>query len=432
METKTHLLKLLKQRKIKWMLLLASLLIAIGLWWVKSRAKKNIPIQNKNATSGLNVELPGANLKDDKALSKLSFYEQAERDSAKRSEWIKNDPYYKQNAVQLEQERDFDGYSSSDKQLKGKGLDSYQDPNEVKVYTRLAQLNKQLNLAPTPSNNIGQENQKHTSGKNSSLNASEIDRLENMMRSMKYSAKSEDPQMQQLNTTLDKILDVQHPERVREHADKKVETKNPVTSRVSVVGNKASISTLNNLNNKISWNTSIPISTESTIAFYTIDDGYNIEQQKQNTIAAAVHETQTVINGSVVKLRLSQDINVQNQVIPIGQLVYGIASLKDERLLIQVGSLRCANMIYPVKLSVYDLDGLEGLYIPGAITRDIAKQSTDNAVQSIELMSIDRSVSAQAAAAGVNAAKSLLAKKAKQVKVTVKAGYQVLLKDQEQ
>jgi conjugative transposon TraM protein len=429
METKTHLLKLLKQRKIQLMLLLTSLLLAIGLWSVKSRAKKDAPMQSKNVTSGLNVELPEANLKDDKGVSKLSFYEQAERDSAKRSEWIKNDPYYKQNAVQLEQERGFDGYSSSDKQLKGKGLDSYQDPNEVKVYTRLAQLNKQLNLAPTPSNNIGQENQKYTSGKNSSLNSSDIDRLENMMRSMKYSAESEDPQMQQLNTTLDKILDVQHPERVRGRPDNKVETKNPVTSRVSIASNKAAISTLNN---KISWNTSTPIITESTIAFYTIDDGYDIEEQKQNAIAAAVHETQTVFNGSVVKLRLLQEINIQDQVIPIGQLVYGIASLKDERLIIQVASVRCANTIHAVKLSVYDLDGLEGLYIPGAITRDIAKQSADNAVQSIALMSMDRSVSAQAAAAGLNAAKSLLTKKAKQVKVTVKAGYQVLLRDQEQ
>jgi conjugative transposon TraM protein len=385
-------------------------------------------MQNKNATSGLNVELPGANLKDDKVLSKLSFYEQAERDSAKRSEWIKNDPYYKQNVVQLEQEPGFDGYSSSDKKLKDKGLDSYQDPNEVKVYTKLAQLNKQLNLAPTSLNNIGQENQKYISGKNSSLNGSDIDRLENMMRSMKYSAKSEDPQMQQLSTTLDKILDVQHPERVRERVDNKVETKKLSTSRVSIATDRAEISTLN----KIKPNTSTAISTESAIAFYTIDDDYNIHEQKQNAIVAAVHETQTVVNGSVVKLRLLQEINIQDQVIPIGQLAYGIASLKDERLIIQIGSLRYANAIYPVKLSAYDLDGQEGLYIPGAITRDIAKQSADNALQSIELMSMDRSVSAQAAAAGVNAAKSLLTKKTKQVKVTVKAGYQVLLKDQEQ
>jgi hypothetical protein len=47
----------------------------------------------------------------------------------------------------------------------------------------------------------------------------------------------------------------------------------------------------------------------------------------------------------------------------------------------------------------------------------------------MELTSVDPSLKAQAAATGITAAKSLLSKKIKQVKVTVKAGYKVLLKD---
>jgi hypothetical protein len=82
----------------------------------------------------------------------------------------------------------------------------------------------------------------------------------------------------------------------------------------------------------------------------------------------------------------------------------------------------------PVKLAVYDLDGIEGIHIPGAITRDVANQSTDKSISNIEMTSIDPSFKAQAATAGVNAAKSLLTKKAKLVRVTVKAGYTVLLK----
>jgi hypothetical protein len=39
---------------------------------------------------------------------------------------------------------------------------------------------------------------------------------------------------------------------------------------------------------------------------------------------------------------------------------------------------------------------------------------------------------AQAASAGIDAAKGLIRKKAKLVKVTVKAGYRVLLKDEKQ
>jgi hypothetical protein len=46
--------------------------------------------------------------------------------------------------------------------------------------------------------------------------------------------------------------------------------------------------------------------------------------------------------------------------------------------------------------------------------------------------SIDPSFKVQATTAGINAAKSLLTKKAKLVKVTVKAGYKVLLKENQQ
>ena len=42
------------------------------------------------------MELPNANLKDDKPLDKLSYYEKAASDSAKLEELMKNDPYYLQ------------------------------------------------------------------------------------------------------------------------------------------------------------------------------------------------------------------------------------------------------------------------------------------------------------------------------------------------
>jgi hypothetical protein len=79
-------------------------------------------------------------------------------------------------------------------------------------------------------------------------------------------------------------------------------------------------------------------------------------------------------------------------------------------------------------MEVYDLDGMAGIHIPGAITRDVAKQSADNGLQLMELTSVDPSLKAQAAAAGVSTVKNLLSKKVKQIKVVVKAGYKVLLK----
>jgi hypothetical protein len=94
--------------------------------------------------------------------------------------------------------------------------------------------------------------------------------------------------------------------------------------------------------------------------------------------------------------------------------------------------VRYGQNIFPVSLSVYDMDGLAGIYIPGAITRDVAKQTGDEAIQGIGLTTLDPSLGAQAASAGIQAAKTLISKKVKLVRVVVKAGYQVLLKDDNQ
>ncbi|HEY5371314.1 MAG TPA: conjugative transposon protein TraM, partial [Hanamia sp.] len=115
-------------------------------------------------------------------------------------------------------------------------------------------------------------------------------------------------------------------------------------------------------------------------------------------------------------------------IIPKDNFVFGMVSLNGERLQVEISSIRVAHSLFPVKLQVYDMDGLPGIYIPGAVTRDVAKESLNNATQMMEVSSLDPSVKAQATTAGIDAVKTLLSKKTKLVKVTVKAGYKVLLK----
>ena len=101
----------------------------------------------------------------------------------------------------------------------------------------------------------------------------------------------------------------------------------------------------------------------------------------------------------------------------------------NERLEAEINSIRYKNQLFPVKLELYDMDGLPGIYIPGSISRDVAKNSADNSLQLMELTTLDPSLKAQAAAAGINTVKSLMSRKVKQVKVIIKEGYKVLLKD---
>lgn len=75
------------------------------------------------------------------------------------------------------------------------------------------------------------------------------------------------------------------------------------------------------------------------------------------------------------------------------------------------------------------MDGQEGIYIPGSINRTVAKESANNAISGMSATTVDPSLEAQAASVGIEAAKTLFSKKVKLIKMTVKAGYKGLLKD---
>ena len=120
---------------------------------------------------------------------------------------------------------------------------------------------------------------------------------------------------------------------------------------------------------------------------------------------------------------------INGVVIPKNTFLFGIAALKAERLEVKIEHIQYQNSIFPVDLLVYDTDGISGIYIPGTISRDVAKASAERSIQTVGVAGLDDSWGAQAAGMGIEAAKSLMSKKVKLVKVVVKAGYRLLLYD---
>lgn len=264
---------------------------------------------------------------------------------------------------------------------------------------------------------------RYSKSSESSIQSNDVDRLEEMMQSMHTQQDNPDPELQQLGGMLENILDIQHPDRIQEKLRKASEAQR---GQVFSISTKEQENPVSSLQNK-SVNT-----TESGLnRFYSLDEPEN-DDATENAIEAVIHETQTIVNGATVKFRLMNDIFINGIKIPKNNFLFGVASLKDERLTIKINSIRYNNSLFPVDLSVYDMDGLIGIYIPGAINRDVAKASADRSMQTLGVTSLDDSWGAQAAGAGIEAAKSLLSKKVKMVKVIVKAGYQVLLRDEKQ
>ena len=145
--------------------------------------------------------------------------------------------------------------------------------------------------------------------------------------------------------------------------------------------------------------------------------------------AAEAAHTQMLVSGASIKLRLKEPVLVSGVSIPKGSYVYGQCTVSGERLLVDIAHIRYQKRLFAVDLKLYDLDGMLGIRIPGAIGRDASKEGADRALQSVGMLSLDPSIGAQAAAAGLEATKGLLSRKVKRVQVTVKAGYPVLLSD---
>ena len=435
MEQKTHSQKFLRQRKLFIVLPILVLPFMTLLFWALGGGKTT-SADTQQAQVGFNMQLPEVNSNNDKPLDKLSYYEKAASDSSKMQQLMDNDPYYvKHPDTSLHQRLDTMligsryGYSKGSRRNAPISYTSgYADPNETKVNRKLAELDAALNKVT-----VSEVNAKDNVSKGYSVNASvssgDVDRLEQMMQTMNQKDGG-DPEMQQLSSMMEKILDIQHPDRVREKIKQTSEARKGEVFAVAVNKENNPVSLLEN-RRSVKYRDTNPNFTSQSNGFYSLADSTSLNDN-QNAVQAVIHQTQTLVNGSTVKLRLVNDVYINGILIPKNNFIFGTAGLDGERLGIKVNSIRYHNSLFPVKLSAYDMDGMSGVYVPGAITRDVAKQSADRAAQQIGLTTLDPSIGAQAASAGIEAAKTLFNKKVRLVKVIVKAGYQMLLEDEKQ
>jgi conjugative transposon TraM protein len=153
---------------------------------------------------------------------------------------------------------------------------------------------------------------------------------------------------------------------------------------------------------------------------------------KRNTILACIHANQTVMNGQSVRLRLLEPVHVGGMYISRNILLSGIAKFQGERLEITVNSLENNGAILPILLKVYDLDGQAGIFIPNLQELNAAKEIAANMGTSVGT-SINLSSDAgeqfitDMGRNLIQGISQFAAKKLREVKVHLKAGYRVFL-----
>lgn len=412
-----------QQRERKFMLFLPVLTLPFLClaFWALGGGKGKISLE-KEFERGLNMSLPEARV-DSGILDKLESYKEADKKALRLREQRRMDPFAAvsepvsgpiSDPVAIESEQILSisseiGLSLEetensvrkklaelDRLVAGKGV----EPDVDSSFDRV----ESMNLNPVRSEEL------------------ELNRLETMMATV-VNPEMEDPEMKRIDSMLDKLLDVQHPQRVQERMKKFREESDLNRYTVSINSDEG-------LNSVVGMRDEPYLEGKSN-GFFTLEEKvFSSFSEIKPAISARVTTDQVIVDGASIELELEQPVFIRGEKLPKGTTMTGICSLDGERLLIQVSTIRSGNLIIPVNLEAMDLDGLSGIRIPNAITRSAVKQGSSDGIQSMNMMTLSNSWETQASMAGMETVKGIFSRKAKLIKVTVKAGHPLLMVDQ--
>ncbi len=204
-------------------------------------------------------------------------------------------------------------------------------------------------------------------------------------------------------------------------------------------GKKPTVQPVSQVHNNVVSLLSAPITNEDFMTMYSQprNMGFLTAEGSEketigNSIRASVYQQITLSDGKELQLRLQEAMRVGNRIIPAGTILTGMAKISGERLDITIQSLQQDGNIIPVELTVYDTDGIKGIFIPGSDEINAAKEiAAGMGSQMGSSITITDNAGSQLAAdlgrSMIQGASQYVSKKMRTVKVTLKAGYRVFL-----
>ena len=116
----------------------------------------------------------------------------------------------------------------------------------------------------------------------------------------------------------------------------------------------------------------------------TTSDYFNTlaqNEQEPKLIKAIIDENVKATDGSRVRLRLLDDVEINEHVVKRGSYLYATMSgFSSQRVKGSINSIMVDDELVKVNLSLYDTDGLEGLYVPSSQFRETSKDVASGAV----------------------------------------------------
>ena len=134
-----------------------------------------------------------------------------------------------------------------------------------------------------------------------------------------------------------------------------------------------------------------------------------------HVVLVEVDGNQVVRANSRLRMRLLQEIELDNTMIPKNTLVYGIVNFKPNRTLLKIDNIDHI----PVKMKAFDLqDGLEGIYVVNSIRGEVANEVVDDVLDDINIAGVPQ----------VSGIKKVFQRGHRRTKVAILNNYKLILK----
>lgn len=120
-------------------------------------------------------------------------------------------------------------------------------------------------------------------------------------------------------------------------------------------------------------------------------------EEDEGFIKAILDESLTAYAGSRIRIKLLDDIQVgEENLIEKGTYLYAtVTGFSAQRINFTIHSIMRKGKLLPVNLEIYDVDGLQGLYIPESAFREFTQELGSNSMQGFNLTTESSQSSAQ-------------------------------------
>ena len=142
--------------------------------------------------------------------------------------------------------------------------------------------------------------------------------------------------------------------------------------KIEVNGNE-----VNRIDDNTTSSTVVKLVKKPSDYFHTLAEN----ESEPKLIKAIIDEDIKAVDGARVRLRLLDDVEIGELVVPKGAYLYATMNgFGSQRVKGYVKSLMADDELLKVNLSIYDTDGLEGLYVPGSTFRETSKDVASTAL----------------------------------------------------